>query len=560
VVAIRKLLAAAALTAALLPGLAQAQIQADVVYRNGRIYTLDGKSRVVSAVAVWDGRFVAVGSDATVKPYLGPRSRVVDLRGAPAIPGLNDTHVHTVSAGEAAIRVKLLDTRTMAEAMARIKEAAATRKPGEWIIGETWHPTAQLAEKRFPTRQDLDAVAPDNPVALMEHISSFNSAALKLAGIDRNTPDPEGGVIERDANGEPTGVMQEKAGGLVSRFIPPPTPAELEQRYLGAMKVANAYGLTSVTDPGLQPANVQALQRLKQAGRLTLRYSVMFAPNALAGAEKWDELTRANGATSGFGDEWLKFDAIGEMPADGGMTFRTAYMRQPYPNDPNYRGVPALAFDRLKSNVSIGNRNGWRFSIHTVGDASIDQVLDAYAAADKERTIAGRRFAVMHGSLIQRDQLERMKRLGVILELQNIFMWDKAENVERNLGAAVANRAVPTRMAIDILGINNVSSGSDFQTNIMNPWVNLYVAVTRKDPRGHVYGADQAVTREEALRLYTVSGAYTSFEEKTKGPIETGKLADMVVLDRDYFTVPAEQIKDIQPAMTIVGGEVVYRR
>lgn len=552
--------ATAALAAVALPALAYAQITADVVYRNGKIYTLDAKSRVVTAVAVWGGKFIAVGTDATVKPYMGPKTRVVDLKGAPTIPGLNDTHDHTIGAGEAAVRVKLLDTKTMAEAMARIKAAAATKKPGEWIIGETWHPTAQLAEKRFPTRQDLDAVAPNNPVALMEHVSSFNSAALKLAGVDRNTPDPEGGVIERDANGEPTGIMQEKAGGLVSRLIPPATPAEIEARYVVAMKVANAFGLTSVTDPGLSPTNVQALLRLKQAGKLTLRYSVMYAPNALAGAEGWDVLTRANGATSGFGDEWLKFDAIGEMPADGGMTFRTAYMRQPYPNDPNYRGVPALAFDRLKSNVAIGNRNGWRFSIHTVGDASIDQVLDAYEEADKERSIAGRRFAVMHGSLIQRDQLERMKRLGVILELQNLFMWDKAENVERNLGTAVANRAVPNKMAIDVLGINNVSMGSDFSTNIMDPWINLSIAVTRKDQTGKVYGADQAISREQALRLYTVSGAYSSFEEKTKGPIEVGKLADMVVLDHDYFTVPADQIKAIKPIQTIVGGEVVYRR
>jgi predicted amidohydrolase YtcJ len=212
------------------------------------------------------------------------------------------------------------------------------------------------------------------------------------------------------------------------------------------------------------------------------------------------------------------------------------------------------------SNVLIGNRNDWRFSIHSVGDAAIDWVLDAYEAADKDKSIVGRRFACMHCSLIRKDQLERMNRLGVILELQNAFMWDKADNVERNLGLAVANRAVPNRMAIDILGINNVSMGTDYQTNSMDPWINLYIAVTRKDPRGKVYGADQAITREEALRLYTVSGAYSSFEEKVKGPIEVGKLADMVVLDRDYFTIPAEQIKDVKPLQTIVGGAVVYRR
>jgi predicted amidohydrolase YtcJ len=534
---------------------------AEAVYRNGKIYTLDPQSSVVSAVAIMDGKFLAVGGEADVMPFIGPQTQVIDLGGKPVIPGLNDTHNHTMQAGEAALLVKLDDVKSVAEALQRIKDAVAKKKPGEWIIGDSWHPTGQLKEQRYLTAAEIDTVAPNNPVQLGDtHISSYNTAAMKIGAVDRNTPNPEGGVIEKDASGGPNGIFEEKAIGLISLRIPLPTVAEMEERFVNAMKVANAHGLTSVTNPGLNPKQVRALQRLMLAHKLTLRYSAMYNPPQIVPVEKWDAETNANGASSGFGNEWLKFDAIGEMTADGGMTLRTAFTRDPYPDDPNYHGVPATTKERLMSNVLVGNRNDWRFSIHSVGDAAIDWVLDAYETADKDKSITGRRFACMHCSLIRKDQIERMKRLGVILELQNAFMWDKAENVERNLGLAVANRAVPNRMAIDILGINNVSMGSDYQTNTMDPWINIYIAVTRKDPRGRAYGADQAITREEALRLYTVSGAYSSFEEKVKGPIEVGKLADMVVLDRDYFTIPPEQIKDVKPLQTIVGGAVVYRR
>lgn len=553
-------LAALCAVCLLYPAVAMAEIQADAVYTNGKIYTLDRKSSVVSAVAVLDGRFLTIGSVASVKSYIGPNTKVIDLAGAPVVPGLNDSHIHTVWAGEGAVRVQLLDVKTVADALARIKAFAATRKPGEWILGGTWLPNSQLAEHRYLTAVEIDSVAPNNPVALPGHVSSFNSAAMKIAGVDRNTPNPDGGVIEKDDAGNPTGIFQELASRLVTQHIPAPSQEELEQRYLLAMKVANAYGLTSVLDPGLVPLNIRVLQRLMLSHRMTLRYSVMYKPDFNASQERWAEATNGIGISSGSGNEWLRIDAIGEMPVDGGMTYRTAFTRDAYPGDPNYHGVAAMTAEHVNSNVSIGNKNDWRFSIHAVGDAAIDRVLDAYEAADKEKSIAGRRFSIEHGSLIRRDQLERMKKLGVILQLQNAFLWEKGPTIERNLGKEVAHRVIPNRMAIDILGINNVSSGTDYQGNLMNPWTNIYLAVTRKDSMDNVYGADQAISREEALRLYTVSGAYGTFEEAIKGSIESGKLADMVVLDRDYFTVPVEEIKDIKPVETIVGGNIVYHR
>jgi predicted amidohydrolase YtcJ len=206
----------------------------------------------------------------------------------------------------------------------------------------------------------------------------------------------------------------------------------------------------------------------------------------------------------------------------------------------------------------LANRYGWRVGTHAVGDAAVDLVLDAYAAADQDKSIKASRYIIIHGSLMAREQIVRAKQLGVRVDAQNIFMWDKAAAVERNMGTTLANRAVPSRWLIDTLGIEGTAAGTDNQVNILNPFVGLYVMVTRKDPTGKVYGADQALTREEALRLYTNAGPYYTFDERSKGAIEVGKLADMVVLSGDYMTVPEAQIKDIKPVQTIVNDKVVY--
>ena len=268
---------------------------------------------------------------------------------------------------------------------------------------------------------------------------------------------------------------------------------------------------------------------------------------------------KANGASSGFGDEWLRFAGV-KLAMDGGMTLRTALTRSAYPNDPKYFGMAYLNPERFRELVEICDRYGWRVGVHVVGDKAADVALDAYEALDRKRPIAGKRFILIHASLIQRDQMERAKKLGVRTDVQNIFMWDKAATVERFLGRETADRAVPTRTLIDVLGIENVGAGTDFPVNTINPFLNMYVMVTRKDPNGTVYGAKEAISREEALRLYTTSPAHYTFEEGIKGSIEPGKLGDLVVLSADPLSVPAESIKDITALTTIVGGKVVYQR
>jgi len=273
----------------------------------------------------------------------------------------------------------------------------------------------------------------------------------------------------------------------------------------------------------------------------------------------WERFFEQVGASSDFGDDWLTYSAI-KLSIDGGMTLRTAYMRDPYPDDPSYRGFRTMGPDRLKELVAVANRHNWRVGVHCVGDAAIDTVLDAFESANREKSILDRRFILIHASLIRPDQIERAKKLGLRADVQNTFMWNKAVSVARFLGKQTAERAVPTRTLIDILGIDNVGGGTDFPTNILNPFINMYVMVTRKDMNGEVFGKDQAITRQEALRLYTTSAARYTFSENRTGSIEPGKLADLVVISDDILTVPDEAIKDIQAVTTIVGGKIVFQR
>jgi hypothetical protein len=292
-----------------------------------------------------------------------------------------------------------------------------------------------------------------------------------------------------------------------------------------------------------------------------MRVSIMYAPTGelipFETEDQWSEIIKRTGFYSGFGDDWLNFSGI-KLLIDGGMTLRTAYMRQAYPHNASFHGSLLIPPDRLNKLVAICNRHNWRVGIHCVGDAAIDKALDAYEYANKEKSLSGRRFSLVHASLMQPDQMERAKKLGVRVDVQNNFMWDKAATVERFLGKEVANRACPTRSMIDHIGIENVGAGTDCPVNTFNPFINMYVMVTRKDKNGMVYGPEQKITREEAIRLYTNGSAAYSFKEGIMGSIEPGKLADLVVISQDILTCPEESIKEIRPHLTVVGGKVVY--
>jgi predicted amidohydrolase YtcJ len=308
---------------------------------------------------------------------------------------------------------------------------------------------------------------------------------------------------------------------------------------------------------------MQAHQIIARRGEATLRISAMYAPtgglNPTLSVAEWEALLAKFGVASDFGDDWLSFSGL-KMQVDGGMTLRTANMRAGYPGQPDYHGTVVVAPERLNQMVAIANRYGWRVGIHAVGDAAIDRVLDAYAYADRERSIRDRRFIVIHGSLMLPDQMDRAKELGVRVDTQSAFLWDKASTIARYLGDEVVARAIPVRWMIDHLGLDAVAQGTDFPINPLNPFVNMFIMVTRKDAHGVVYGADQAVSREEALRLYTSAAARYSFSEHKSGSVEPGKLADLAILSGDPLTVADEDLKQILALRTIVAGRTVFTR
>jgi predicted amidohydrolase YtcJ len=534
----------------------------DLLLVGGKILTMDAAATVAEALAVRDGRILAVGTDAALRPLAGPKTRIIDLAGRSVVPGLIDTHAHFKAAGLADYVVNLSRAKTVAEALDAVRVFAASKKPGEWIIGGAWHPPSQLAEKRYLTRQEIDSVAPSNPVYLrtVGHFSMANSSALQKAGIDKDTANPSGGSFERDGAGELTGLLVETAIDRVEKVVPPWTEADEARQFKLAEAVLNSVGITSAVEGATEARDIRTLKRLADAGEATLRVGIMFRPEPPADLSAWEAIMRGNGAASGFGDDWLRFAGI-KIFYDGGMTLKTALMRDAYPDShDDYHGITQQTPERLMQLVSICNRFDWRVGVHVVGDLGVDQVLDAFEAADKEKSIRDRRFVLIHASLIRPEQMERARRLGVRVDFQNVFMWDKAATVARFLGKATADRAVPTRTLIEKIGLDSLGAGTDFPVNPINPFLNIYVMVTRKDVNGNVYGAAEAITREQALRLYTSAAARYTFDEGRKGTLEAGKLADLVVLSADFMTVPDDQLKDIRPEMTMVDGKIVFQR
>jgi predicted amidohydrolase YtcJ len=537
----------------------------DSIFTNGKIITADPDFSVVNAVAIRDGRFVAVGTAEEVGPLAGPSTVIVDLKGSTVLPGLIDTHAHVERAGLIKYTVQLNDVTSVAQALARISEHAAETPRGRWIRGAQWHPVSQLTEKRFLTREELDRAAPDHPVCLpIGHFTLVNSKALALAGITKDTPDPDGGIIHRDkTTGEPNGTLEESAEDLVNNLLPDWSEDERVDQMKYAMQYFNGFGLTSAISAAVDPPTLRAHQRIRQRGDASLRISAMYAPtgglNPSMTTDEWEQFFSRIGVFSDFGDDWLSYSGV-KLQIDGGMTLRTAAMRDGYPDDPDYKGTIVIEPERFNALVATANRYGWRVGVHAVGDAAIDRVLDAYALADAEHSIKGRRFIVIHGSLMRRDQMERARGLDVRVDAQTSFLWDKAAVVKRYLGEQTANRAFPMRTMIDVMGLDSVAQGTDYPINLLSPFVNMYVMVTRRDKNGDVYGAGERVTREEAIRLYTSAAARYSFSENKTGSIEPGKLADMVVLSADILSVPDEALKDIVAMRTIVGGNTVFER
>jgi predicted amidohydrolase YtcJ len=544
-------------------------IYPDAVYYNGKVVTVDSKFSVVQAFAVLDDKFVAAGTTVDILRLAGPRSKKVDLHGSTVVPGLIDDHYHFISnAGNDFREVALVDAKTFDEFLNIIKERADHTPPGEVITTQSGFLPDQFSG-RLPNKDDLDKAAPRNPLFVRGgHTMYLNSAALKLAGITRDAPNPPGGVISKDKQtGELTGELIDRAMSLVNKYLPRATQQDKLEGLRKAQPLLHSAGITSVRDPGVGPDDMRIYQELWDRGELTVRVStnLSLASNppvqeVLAQLAQWGVHTR-------FGDNKLRLDGIGEFGMDGG--FQAGLMTKPYAQSQDlslrlgsdtgpFYGLQLISADKFAEFVRGFNKLGWRACIHAVGDKAIDIVLDGYEKANQDQSIVGKRWTIEHAFVTRPDQLERIKRLGVIISSQ--FHTYMASRTMSDLWGEDrgANNNVSTRDWLDA-GLK-VGVGTDWTRMPPRPFEVLYFLVTRKNRFGESAGPRQKVSREEALRLATMGNAYITFEENVKGSIEPGKLADFVVLDRDYLTVPEEEIKSITAQQTVVGGRVVFEK
>jgi len=544
---------------------------ADLILHHGRIVTADATFSVQQAIAVKDGRITAIGPNgAVLKAERGAKTKMIDLKGKTVLPGLFDNHVHALEAGLSEFRRPLPRLDSFAAIQSYIREQMASTPKGRWIIVPRTFPT-RLKEMRMPTRELLD-VATEHPVMFdASYVVIANSYALRVSGIDRNTPNPPRGQIVKDANGEPNGIIR-NAQGILKNLEPakPFSDGEKLQALEDMLKRYVAAGLTSVADRGVKQTELALYQRLNREHRLPLRVAMTrWLDVQRPEADVIQEIQSA-GYTTGTGDHWLRFMSF-KVNMDGGMTIGTAYQRQPYGafgrelygmTDPDDRGQLFAAPAKYLAVMRAARDKGWQLSAHSQGGGAIDVFLDTMEALDKERPIAPSRSHLIHASFQSKEAIARAKRLGILADVQSAWLYLDAPALEKVFGYDGMRMFFPLRSYLDA-GVL-IGGGSDHMighdknhaVNPYNPFLNMWTAVARRTVAGKVLHPEEKITREEALKMHTIWAAYFQFEEKDKGSLEVGKLADLVVIDRDYLTCPEDEIRSIQPVMVMIEGKV----
>lgn len=536
---------------------------ADTILINGHILTVDPNFSAASALAIRDGRILATGTDDDIAALAGPQTRRLDLAGRTALPGLIDAHCHMLATGLLLGDIVLHDCRTVPEVLARVASRAAQTPPGTWLVGRGWDESV-LAEGRPPGRAELDEVAPYNPVCLHRVWNKLvcNSEALAVAGIARDTPQPDpsqpyAGSFDLDADGEPTGLFRDRAKELITRHIPPPTT---EQKVVALARVSrtfNALGLVGAADPGLYPDDLRAYHLALRRGELTVRTGMCLAGWGF-GSATWEPQIKpwveSLGVGADFGGDRLWFDAVKFM-VDGGIGDRTAALHEPFA-DSTDRGQFVVAEESLPELVRWCHDRGWSVESHTCGDRAQDAVVAAYAAAYEAAPAPGLRHRVHHAYLPTPRALALMARHDIPAVVNPPFLHYMGESFVASIGEARAARMKPARA---YLGAGIALAGSsDSTVSDYNPFVGIWTMVARRTHAGRVLGADQRLTRAEAIRLYTTGAAYAMRREHHWGSLEPGKWADLVVLDRDILACPEDEIRAIRPVQTLLGGEEVF--
>src|ERR1051326_3113819 len=536
---------------------------ADIVFRNGNVYTANDKAPRAQAIAVKGDRIVFVGSNEAAQMFVGANTRVVNLHGNTVLPGFTDSHQHLSGVGQREMTLNLEGTASLEDLLAKVKARVDQAKPGEWVTGRGWIET-HWQPPVFPTRWDLDKVSPDNPVILGRadgHGAVANSAALKLAGVDKSTANPFGGEISKDKqSGEPNGMLLDAAQGLVRRKVPPTTLADEERAVELGVKRDLSLGWTQIQDAGGSYDEVNIFNKLYAAGTIKLRiYKAVYGPGPNA--------TRLlnEGPTIGAFENRFTLRTI-KVISDGALGSRGAALLGPYSDAPDTSGFLTVKAEELRPMLIEALRKGIQVETHAIGDRANRFILDEYeralnAVPVAERKIAEPRWRVEHAQIVNPADIPRFAKLGIIPSMQpshaigDLFFAPSRLGMERLEGAYAWESFIKSGVV--------VPGGSDAPVERGEPMIEFYAAVARKDPKGFSaegWHPEEAVTREQALKMFTIWPAYAAFEEKLRGSIEVGKLADLTILSADIMKIPEAEILQTRCVMTVINGEIVFEK
>lgn len=554
-------------------GLAAAQPStepATLVLRNGKIVTVDDSLPEAQAVAVRGDRIVAVGSNAEIQRHIGPSTRVIDLNGQLAVPGLIESHGHFMGLGQSKMTLDLMDVKDWNEIVAMVGAAAKQAKPGEWIVGRGWHQekwssVPQPNVEGFPYHDELSRVSPNNPVMLTHasgHASFVNAAAMAAANLTDKTPDPQGGEILKDKSGRPIGLLRETASGIVGRALETwrakktayEREADARRQVELAVRASLEKGITSFHDAGSSFATIDLLKQAAADGSLGIRLWVMVRDSN-------DNLRSklAQYRAVGLNNNHLTIAAI-KVVADGALGSRGAFMLEPYTDSPTSTGLPTTPLESIADTAKIAIDNNYQLCVHAIGDRANREVLNIY-----ERTFAqypaqrDLRWRIEHAQHIHPSDIPRFGKLGVIAAMQGIHATSDAPYVIARLGHERAESGAYMWQKLTQTGAI-VANGTDVPVERIDPMASFHATVTRKTKDGSVFFGDQKLTRAQALKSYTWNGAYAAKEEAIKGSISVGKLADITVLSKDIMTIAEDEIPSTTAVYTIVGGKVAYSR
>jgi predicted amidohydrolase YtcJ len=541
-----------------------AQDTADLILLDGKVWTEVPSQPQAEAVAIRANHILAVGSSAAVLKLATPGTKVIHLNGRLVLPGFNDSHVHVPLGGANLLGVRLTDTKSPAEFRQRIAEFAKTAPKGSWILNGLWD-EQRWTPIALPNHQLIDDVTPDNPVAVARtdlHMILANAYAMKLAGVDRNTKDIPGGVIMRDADGNPTGIFKDAAKQFITSIIPAETEQDFEKYFLATQKVAAENGVTSIQDMAISatdsmgPLKLRALQSLARQGKLKVRVAECLG---LSHGKQMEEL----GIEAGFGNELFHIGCLKNF-ADGGLGASTAWFTAPYTDNASNYGIASDTMqhpEAMFADYKRADQAGLQLITHAIGDRANHAILDFYERLEKEDGPRDRRDRIEHAQTLLPDDIPRFARLHVIASVQPFHAIDDGRWAEKRIGPQRIKTTYAFRSLMDSGAV--VAFGSDWPVAPLSPLVGIYAAVTRrtidgKNPNGWI--PQEKITVAQAVRAYTFNAAYAEGEEAIKGTIQPGQLADLVVLSTNIFTIDPTQIDKVEVDLTLLGGQITYDR